>query len=89
MDVDRDEKSTPEELKAREKEDRAKEQQEQAGMRIISRELFYLISSSSSVFLDSRIRRTRHNYTCTTGYTWGRFGCCSSEKETTSGTERP
>ena len=39
MDVDRDEKSTPEEIKAREKEDRAREQQEQAGMRIIFCEL--------------------------------------------------
>jgi len=44
MDADRDDK-TQEEVKAREKEDRAREQQEQAGMRIISCELSYLISS--------------------------------------------
>ena len=69
MDVDRDEKPTPEELKARDDENRAREQREQAGMRIIFYELFYLISSSSSVFMDSRIRRTRYNCTCTSGYT--------------------
>ena len=33
MDVDRDEKLTPEELKARDAENRTREQKEQAGMR--------------------------------------------------------
>ena len=58
MDVDRDEKTTPEELKARDDENRAREKREQAGMRIIFCESFYLISSSTSVFMDSRIGRT-------------------------------
>jgi hypothetical protein len=89
MEVDRDEKTTPEEIKARDDENRAKEQREQAGMRIIFCEPFYLISSSSSVFMDSRIRRTRHNCTCTAGYTRSRSDCCSSEKEAVSSTERP
>jgi hypothetical protein len=89
MNTDRDEERTPEERKARDEEDRAREQREQAGMRIIFCELFYLISSSSSVFMDSRIRRTRHIHTCTTGYTRSRSGRCSSEKETASRTERP
>lgn len=35
MDVDLDEKSTPEQREALEKENRAKEQREQAGMRIV------------------------------------------------------
>ena len=39
MDTNRDEKPTPEELKARDEEDRAREQREQAGMRIIFCEL--------------------------------------------------
>ena len=42
MEVDRDEKTTPEELKARDNENRAREQREQAGMRIIFYEPFYI-----------------------------------------------
>jgi hypothetical protein len=90
MEVDRDEKTTQEELKARDEENRAREKQEQAGMRIIFCEPFYLIiSSSSSIFMDARIRRTRHNRACTTGYTRSRSDCYYSEKETVSCTERP
>ena len=90
MDVDRDDNTTPEEVKARDDEKRAQEQREQAGTRIIIFcGHFYLISSSSSVFMDSRIRRTRHNCTCTTGHTRSRSDCCSSEKEAISRVERP
>ena len=89
MDVDRDDNTTPEEVKARDDEKRAREQREQAGTRIIFCGHFYLISFSSSVFMDSRIRRTRHNCTCTTGYTRSRSDCCSSEKEAISRAERP
>ena len=39
MEADRDEKATPEEIKARDNENRAREQLEQAGMRRIFYEL--------------------------------------------------
>ena len=48
MDVDIDERSTPEQREARDKEDRARELQEQAGMRIIFCDLF--ISSWLQLF---------------------------------------
>jgi len=90
MDVDHDDKPTAEQREALDEENRAKELREQAGMRIVLHELFYLIIvSSSSVFMDTRIRGTRHNRTCTSGYTWSRSGYYSSEKETKCRTKRP
>ena len=43
MDIDHDDSPTAEQREARDKEDRAKELREQAGMHIICCELFYLI----------------------------------------------
>lgn len=47
MDVDMDEKLTPAQREARDKEDRARELREQAGMRLVFCELFYLIIVSA------------------------------------------